>query len=773
MLPFFPALRTGLFLCWPFGICSGSSLKQGRLDAMHRTFNIPMPISLINVSNRLPVTVEQKRIGKSSGGLVAALEGLPQEQYTTKWIGWPGAAFPEAERQREIEQILEEEHGCTPVFLSQEEVEAHYEGFSNSSVWPLLHYLPNYFRYEPIWWEQYQSVNGHFADKVLQSAHSGDLVWVHDYQLMLLPALLKAADPNLKIGFFLHTPFPAYEVFRCHPQSRELLKGMLGADQVGFHTVGYLRHFGRTVQRLLGLEPELTHIRTDHHTTALGVYPIGINAAKFEETLNSTEFRRRREELRASHYGKRIVLSVERMDYTKGILHRLEAIDHFLSTRDNIDDIRFIFVSVPSREGIEEYQALREDVEARVGRLNGKYATLRNSPIHFIHGSVEFTDLCAMYALAEVALITPLIDGMNLVAKEYLACQRENDGLLILSKFAGAAEELFSALLVNPYDACAISSTLSSALAFSPEQRRQQNRSMRERVMRYDARHWARSFINDLTTRRPSEPVPDSAYLEKARQQISAASATDGTIMLFLDYDGTLREIELEPSAAGPTHSLRVLLERLRDAPNLHVTIVSGRTQNDLEAWLGAYPFCLVAEHGASFRAAGQRVWEQLDRNISYAWKSELLTLLRLYEDATPGSFVEEKRSSLVWHYRKAHPEFGAWKAQRLAEELSGLTAKEEIQVRHGKKIVEISAAQINKGAAVSRILNQFEKYAVALCAGDDETDESMFKLSIPQLVSIKVGYGPTRARFRVSDPAALRQFLQDALIGAGTAVPI
>jgi trehalose 6-phosphate synthase/phosphatase len=457
-----------------------------------------MPNTLVNVSNRLPVTVEEGRVIRSSGGLVAALEGLPEGQYETKWIGWPGAAFPEQGQRQEIARKLTEEHGCVPVFLSQEETTAFYEGFSNSSIWPLLHYLPNYLRYEPAWWQHYQNVNRTFAEKVLENVHEGDLVWVHDYQLMLLPTMLRAAAPNLKIGFFLHTPFPAYEIFRCHPRRRELVAGLLGADRIGFHAFGYLRHFSSTVQRLLDIETALTRIPSGGRSTALGVYPIGINAPKFEQTLDSTEFHQRREEFRLAHEGKRLVVSVERMDYTKGILRRLEAIDNFLGGSDKTDVIRFIFVSVPSREGIEEYQHLVEEVESRVGQLNGKYATLLNSPIHFIHGSIPFVDLCALYALADIALVTPLIDGMNLVAKEFIACQRENAGLLILSEFAGAAEELFNVLLVNPYDSPAVAGTLTDALAMSTEEKRNRILPMRERVMRYDARHWACSFIDDL-----------------------------------------------------------------------------------------------------------------------------------------------------------------------------------------------------------------------------------------------------------------------------------
>ncbi len=719
-----------------------------------------MPNTLINVSNRLPVTVEEDRLTKSSGGLVAALEGLPEGQYKTKWIGWPGAAFPEESRRQEIARKLAEEHGCFPVFLSEEEATAFYEGFSNSSIWPLLHYLPNYLRYEPAWWEHYQNVNRTFAEKVLETVHEGDLVWVHDYQLMLLPAMLRAAASNLRIGFFLHTPFPAYEIFRCHPRRRELVAGMLGANRIGFHAFGYLRHFCSTVQRLLGIETELTHIPSEGHITALGVYPIGINAPKFEQTLDSEEFHQRREEFRLAHEGKRLVVSVERMDYTKGILHRLEAIDNFLAGSDKIDAIRFIFVSVPSREGIEEYQHLVEEVESRVGQLNGKYATLLNSPIHFIHGSIPFVDLCALYALADIALVTPLIDGMNLVAKEFIACQRENAGLLILSEFAGAAEELFNALLVNPYDSAAVARTLTDALALPVAEKRNRILPMRERVMRYDARHWARSFIDDLMSGPISDARTVEADIRDAREQIGQAVSAGKRIALFLDYDGTLREIELDPRAATPNAGIETLLHRLGQQPNVDVTVISGRSQEDMEAFLGGHTFRLIAEHGASLRGPGKKEWKRLDRNINYAWKEELLAILRLYEQATPGSTIEEKHSSIVWHYRKADQEFGAWKANQLTEELSALTANYPIKVRYGKKIVEVTAAENNKGAAVARVLEQNDNYDVALCAGDDLTDESMFELNRPRLLTIKVGIGPTRARFRVSDPATFRQFL-------------
>jgi trehalose 6-phosphate synthase/phosphatase len=723
-----------------------------------------MAAKLINVSNRLPVTVTEEEIAKSSGGLVAALEGLSGSDYEIQWIGWPGAAFADEKRREEISRILPERYGCIPVFLEEQDVHDYYEGFANSSIWPLLHCLPNYLHYESAWWESYQRVNRLFADKVLEYAKGDDLIWVHDYQLMLLPAILRNASPDLKIGFFLHTPFPPFDIFRCHPNRRELVAGVLGADRVGFHTFTYLRHFSSCVNRLLDVESKFTRVRMKERCVVLGIYPIGVNAARFEETLESEAFKERLAEIRQIHEGKRIIISVERMDYTKGILRRLEAIDLFLANRNSTDDIRFIFASVPSREGIGEYQDLREEVETRVGRINGKYATVNNSPIHFIHASVPFVDLCALYALADVAIVTPLIDGMNLVAKEYVACQKENAGSLILSEFAGAAEELFNAFQVNPYDTQAVAKTLEVALSLPAEEKQSRNLPMRERVIRYDARHWARSFIGDLASRLPMELPASEDKLSQMLQTIRRLIQSQEPILLFIDYDGTVREIEQDPNSATPTDEIYELLNRLNQFVDL--TLISGRSQTDLESFFGECAFRLIAEHGASIRRPGTREWDRLDKGINYDWMKELIAILRAYEEGTPGSFVEAKRTSLVWHYRKAEPESGEWKARQLAEELGVLTANHPVRVQHGKKMVEISSSRVHKGVAVEKVADEKGRYSVILCAGDDRTDESMFELGLNGLMSIKIGEGVTRAQYRITDPAALRKFLRAVIEG-------
>lgn len=723
--------------------------------------------TLVNVSNRLPVTVG-KTIKQASGGLTAALEGLSEEEFALKWVGWPGALVKTAERREEVSKRLLEEFSYVPVYLSRGEVSGHYHGFANSSLWPILHYMPNYMRYDEQWWETYLEVNRRFADCVLEATDETDIVWVHDYQLMLLPGMLRHARPRQRIGFFLHTPFPSYEIFRCHPKRVELVEGLLGADLVGFHTYGYLRHFRSTVLRLLGLESHEAAVSHDNGRTHLGVYPIGINAPKFAEELRSDRGQKAREQIRENFTGRRIILSVERLDYTKGIPNRLEAIDHFLSTYPDRDRIVFIFVSVPSRESVPEYQHLREQVQQQVGEINGRYATMVNSPIHFIYNPVDFEELAALYSLADVCLVTPLIDGMNLVAKEYVSCQEENPGVLILSEFAGAAEELFNAISVNPYDVRQVAHALERALEMPKDERRERMRQMRSRVTSFDAQYWAQSFCQDLVNHDYRAASLDMS--EEAERAILERLRSAKRIGCFLDYDGSLREFESEPHRAFPDSEILELIDRLQRVAYVDTYMISGRNKHQLDAWFGQFEITLVAEHGYAFRRPGRAEWDLLNEAADFSWKPRVVEILRDYEGETPGSFVEEKRSALVWHYRKSDPEFGSWKAHTLAGELYEMMANLPVEIHHGKKIVEVSSIYVNKGAAMERFMHEGH-YDLGFCAGDDQTDETMFRLERDDMLSVKIGDGPTQATYRVRDPRRFRALLRqmiDVLEGRG-----
>ena len=726
-----------------------------------------MPTRLLIVANRLPLTVAGDAVKKSSGGLVAALGGVSAEAYDVRWVGWPGGDTP-ADRQPAVADMLDRDAAATAVFLSPGEVAGYYHGFSNASLWPLLHDMPSRFAFEASWWDTYRAVNRRFADATLAALGDGadPVVWVHDYQLMLVPALLREARPELRVGFFLHTPFPPYETFRYLPRRAEVVAGLLGADLIGFHTFGYLRHYRDCLLRLLGVDTDMTRVRADDRTRTLAAYPIGINAVKAEAELATDRFGAERAKLAHAHAGHRLVVSVERLDYTKGILRRLDAIDHYLDRHaDEGKTVKFVFVSVPSREEVDEYRQLKADVEAAVGRINGRHATASHSPIHFIYGSVDFTELMALYNLADVGLVTPLVDGMNLVAKEYVAAQTvagdAEPGVLVLSEFAGAAEELFNATIVNPYDADAVAAAIHAALNVPADERRRRMGPMRERVMAFDAARWAAAFVADLRSVDPHADQP-TGDPDAAQKRLADAVGSGKRVALFLDYDGTLREIVADPAAAAPTDAILDLLRRLIDLPNVDVTIISGRRAVDLDRFVGSFPFALVAEHGADYRPAGGP-WRPMDMDVNYGWKDQIRPVLDQFQGSTPGSFVEDKRTSLVWHYRRADPEFGSWKANQLAAELAAVSANEPVTIRHGKKIVEATAAEVNKGAAVDRLI-QGKGYDLVVCAGDDTTDETMFRLRLDDLLGVRVGRGETRAHVRLRDPAAFRAWLSGAL---------
>ncbi|MBN1765153.1 MAG: bifunctional alpha,alpha-trehalose-phosphate synthase (UDP-forming)/trehalose-phosphatase, partial [Sedimentisphaerales bacterium] len=689
-----------------------------------------------------------------------ALAGI-EHLYNLHWVGWPGGIVHDAARQKELKETLFNDYKYLPVFLTKKQIDDYYNGFSNSSLWPILHYMTTYTHYEDKWFEAYKTVNQLFAETILSFAHENDLLWIHDYHLMLLPALLKQRNPKLKIGFFLHTPFPSYEVFRCHPDREELLKGVLAADLVGFHTFGYLRHFRSAVLRLLSIESEINQIKYENHITHIGVFPIGIDAHKFEQEMNSRSYRKCRSDYNKIYEGKKLILCVERLDYTKGIPRRLDAIELFLSRYDEKDHIVFVFICVPSRGEVPEYQDLIELVERRVGEINGKYSTIKNVPIQFLHKSVPFSQLCALYTLADAALVTPLIDGMNLVAKEYIACQREKNGVLILSEFAGAAHELFNALVVNPYDIKQICDSIYQALTLTENYKKELIQPMKSRVMKFDSVHWSRSFINELSCLDIStdEIIPTrDVNIGTIKPFVKACN-----IALFLDYDGTLTEIVKNPADAYPHDDLRVLFSRLEKQETIDTYIISGRNCADMDQWFSTYSFTLIAEHGYYFKYAGQTSWSLVDTKADLSWKPAIIRIFELFTASTPGSVIEEKTSSVVWHYRRSDPEFGDWKANELVGELYEMASNLPVAIHRGKKIVEVCSTQINKGMAVEYFLHKHD-YDAVLCAGDDETDENMFRLDHKQLVSIKIGNEDTLAQYKVSSPRLFRDYLKRAL---------
>lgn len=710
-------------------------------------------LKIINVSNRLPVKIGDT-IERSSGGLVSAFEDL-RHSSNLYWIGWSGKVITDIKKQNELKKTLRKDYHFVPIFLSNTQINAYYHGFSNSSLWPLLHYFPSYAKYEKEWFESYKEVNEIFAEKVLAEADENSVVWVHDYHLMLLPKMIKARRPDLKVGFFLHTPFPSYEVFRCLPSRKELLEGLLGADLIGFHTYNYLRHFKSAVLRITGIDSEMDYVKNFPMNTHLGVFPIGISWKHFNSILKSEEFRQCVKKLEETYRGRKIVLSVERVDYTKGIPEKLAAIDKFFTIYpDYRDKVVFIQIAVPSRESVETNQRLISEVEKMVTQINGRFATINNIPVHFIYKSIPPVELAALYHIADAALVTPVMDGMNLVAKEYVACKNDKPGVLILSEFAGAAQELFNANIINPYDITNLTHAIYQALTIKPEEARANISKMKQVVQEKNSSFWAESFLRNLTA---IERSPVIYHKNPSEVLVSKLKKAERPVFV-LDYDGTLREIETVADQASPSSSLLTLLENFTSISEALLYIVSGRKRDDLEKWLGRLPINLIGEHGYCFRPANGE-WKELYPVLDMSWKPDVKKLMAHYALSTPGSYIEEKTTSLVWHYRRSDPDFGSWKAIQLMEILREMSANLPVEVRHGRKIVEVCAQQISKGNAVLELL-QDKRYDMLFCAGDDVTDESMFHLHLPNMLTVKVGHGVTEAEYRLDSPMELRDLL-------------
>jgi trehalose 6-phosphate synthase/phosphatase len=709
---------------------------------------------LIMVSNRLPVRIEADgSSSRTEGGMASALEGADLEMEHL-WVGWPGGAVEDFE---DVERVTEDLRriGVAPVFLTRDEVDGFYEGYSTSTLWPLMHYMIERARFSRDWWEAYRRVNRKFAEAILEVAVDGDQVWVHDYHLFLLPEMLRGGGKQLKVGFFLHTPFCSSEIFRVLPDRAQLLKGVLGADLIGFHTYNYLRHFRSALLQVLGWESEMEGMWHDGREVRMGVYPIGHNHSGFEREMQDPDF----PDLLVRHLGD--------LDYTKGVPQKLAAMRRFLETNpDKRDDVLFVLIAVPSRQGVREYDELTEEVQREVGAINGEFGKVGHAPIQFLHRGFPMCDLAAFYALAEVCMVTPLRDGMNLVAKEFLDCQRpefsERPGVLILSEFAGAAHELSHALQVNPHDVDQVADAINRALEMPDGERRQRIEVMQTRLRKQHSGVWARRFLRDLDKVPRREERVEIMELSPLASQLADLTEKHGALGLFLDYDGTLRPFVDVPDQAVPDPELPGLLRDLAACRGVSVAVISGRAPEFLEKHLGGLGVTLVGEHGYRWLDGGTGEWELFNPHVNTEWKPAIREHLEQASLLTPGTHVEEKQSALVWHYRKADPEFGLWRARGLLEELTSMAANLPVTVHHGQKIVEVCSLQVSKGLAVEYLL-RVRDCRIALVAGDDQTDETMISLA-PENVgffSVKVGTGPTRAAFRTDIPG-LRSFLEE-----------
>jgi trehalose 6-phosphate synthase/phosphatase len=605
-------------------------------------------------------------------------------------------------------------------------------------------------------------VNEKFAERVAAVARPGDVIWVQDYQLLLLPGLLRQRLPYARIGFFLHIPFPAAEIFRILPWREEILRSLLGADLVGFHTYGYVQHFAAAVAALPELDPEEDHVWVDGRLVRFGAFPMGIDAARFERLASAPGADDAVRTVLEQAAGRTLVVAVDRLDYTKGIKQRLVAFESLLASDPSLRDrVRLVQVAAPSREEVQSYTAFRSEIEELIGRINGAYGTMASVPVHYIHQAMPIEELVPLYRAADVMLVTPLRDGMNLVAKEFVASRVDGRGVLVLSEFAGAAEELRDAVMVNAYDAQSIAAGLSRAMHMPAAEQEARMRALRRRVATHDVHHWARAFLDALTTELPGDrTTPGGPTFVEALGRLRVSDP----LAVLLDYDGTLVPIAATPDLAQPDAALVDLLTRVAERPGTRVSIVSGRPRDDLDRWFGALRVELWAEHGAWLREGTRTEWRPMLDLTDRAWIARARAVMDEWVDRTPGAFVELKSASLAWHYRQAARGFGRAQARTLRVALSRALAEDPVDVLEGKKVLEVRRRGATKAAVVGHVLACDPPPAAILALGDDRTDEEMFAALPRHAVTVRIGGGTTSARYRVRDSSAVRRLLEDLL---------
>ncbi len=719
---------------------------------------------LLIVSNRLPVSVVKRDDGfeyhRSHGGLATGLGSLP-DRIEKHWVGWCGLnsdRLSAEDKTRISDKLLKK--NCSSVFLTKKQVENYYHGFSNETIWPLFHYFPVQTIYEDQFWKFYKLVNRLFCERVLETARPDDVVWVQDYHLMLLPQMLREKMPSLQIGYFLHIPFPSFELFRLLPWRNEILHGLLGADLIGFHTYDYVRHFLSSVCRLAGTEHYLGKLSIDDRVVKVDAFPMGINYRLYSTAPTTHNVKNEIESIRSEVGDRKIVISIDRLDYTKGILHRLEAFDLFLSEKPEYrGQVTMIMVAVPSRTRVEHYKQLRDQLEQLIGRVNGEYGSIGYMPVWYFYRAVPFDRLLGLYAAADVALVTPIRDGMNLIAKEFVAAKTNSKhGVLILSEMAGAASELGESLMVNANNKHEIVKAIKTALEMPEDEQARRLNPMQQRLERYTVTRWASDFIEAIEQVQKTQHELTVQRLDKAaRAQIIEDYQKSKKRLLLLDYDGTLVGFSVKPEQAGPDDTVLTILKKLSADPNNRLVVISGRDHQTLQNWLGGLDATLVAEHGAAFREADGQ-WK-FPENHHSDWKADILPVLELYADRTPGAFVEEKKYSLVWHCRRAQPEQGYIRLQELRDALMNLTANLGVGVFEGNKILEVKDLSISKGIAAEKLLKDHSADFI-LAAGDDYTDEQMFEVLPQEAYSVKIGMNMSRARYRVDNVKQFRSLL-------------
>ena len=691
---------------------------------------------LLVVANRLPVSAERRpdggwKLTGNAGGLVSALMGV-RDNYDTTWIGHPGVEVSDPVEQRKLTAALASK-GCLPVFVDARTYELYYNGYSNNVLWPLFHYipLPTHEKLDAAQtarsqWSAYQRANRLFSRAVLTVYREGDVVWCHDYHLCMLPQYLKEMRPSMKVGWFLHTPFPSSEIFRTLPLRSEILRGVLHADLTGFHTYDYARHFVSACTRILGLEGTPAGVEDNGRVIRVCAFPIGIDPERFWQTLRTEPVRQHVHMLRERFAGKKVMLGVDRLDVIKGIPQKLLAFEKFLEENPEWRSrVLLVQIAVPTRVDVPEYKALRSQVHEIVGRVNGRFGTLDSVPIHHLDRSMPFHELCALYAVTDLALVTSLRDGMNLVSYEYVACHTgSKKGVLMLSEFAGAAQSLGAgAILVNPWDVTDMSHGIKEALTMSEEEREERHRHNFAHVVAHTAQAWADNFVSELNDTHVEEQLRTASYTMPLpyNEAVDAFSGAKRRLVL-IGYNGTLTTSSMEQrdgkrrydTVKGRTRmhpAAKELLSRLAADPCTTVLVFTGSERHTIEDLMGDLPVWLAAENGVFLRPPERgAVWRAIHHpsTLNLGWIESVQMVMDYFCERTPRSTVHTRETSIVWSYKHSDPEFGRAQARDMLQHLwTGPISNSAVDVFQGARSVEVRPVGISKGIALEKILSE------------------------------------------------------------------
>ncbi|TDL22752.1 trehalose-6-phosphate phosphatase [Rickenella mellea] len=629
-----------------------------------------------------------------------------------------------------------------PVWQDDKVAHGHYDGYCKTTLWPLFHYLlwqdvATEYASADEHYGDYEAANESYAARIADIYQPGDLIWVHDYHLMLVPRLLRQRIPDAVVGLFVHTPFPSSEVFRCLPRRKEILDGMLGANLVCFQTYSYSRHFISSCIRVCGYETAARGIDNQGHITAVSHTPVGVDAERIARDVLRPGIQPKLAALRSLYEGKKIIVGRDKLDVVKGVVQKLRAFEKLLHDYPEwIGNVVMIQVTSPA---LSDSLKLERQVSELVAHINGEYGSLDFIPVHHYHQTIKKDEFYALLSVADLAVITPLRDGMNTTSMEFVIAQeRTKKAPLVLSEFMGISNNMQEALQINPWNLGDVAAAMNRGLLMPETERRARHEQLHKMVTRHTSSTWAAELVRMLLSQIGSENTAhQTPFL--ARDKLRDLYKRAKKRLFLFDYDGTLTPIVKMPSMAVPSQATLEALQKLSEDPRNLVFIISGRDGEFLEQHLGHLTNVgMSAEHGGFMREPGSKEWQNLTKELDMSWMTEVEEIFRYYTERTTGSHIEIKKSSITWHYRASDPEWGLFQCRQCQDLLeNNLAHKRPIEVLVGKKNLEVRPIAVNKGEIVKRILYHNPDAEFIFCAGDDKTDEDMFRALVPYTSNI------------------------------------